>query len=100
MGVVDLVDVGFEDLILCVGTLEGEGHLQLFDLADDDPPPGPDSSVDGCLEHVASELLRDRASSARPALAGQIAYDRAREPAQIDAAVTVEALVLHGHERL
>ena len=101
VGVVDLVDVGFEDLVFCVSTLEGEGHLQLFDLSDDATQPGSDSSVDRCLEHVAGELLRDRAPSAcAPALAGEHADDGSREPTRVDASVVVEALVLYGHKRL
>ena len=90
---VDRVQVGGDDLVLgpLVGELVGEGGLaELLE----------DRAVGLGLEGVLDELLLDRGGALDAALAADVGEQGAGDPAQVDAAVVVEALVLDRHHRL
>jgi hypothetical protein len=85
---VDGVQVGSQDLLLRPLLLEAPGERRLAQLAADRRRVG--------TERVLDELLRDR----RPALHGaatEVVPGCAEDPAQVDAVVLVEALVLGCH---
>ena len=84
---VDFVQISFQDLVFGIRALEVTCDLHFFDLADH-------AALEADLvEHVASELLRDRASPAS-VVEGQHADHRPRDADGVEAAVLVEALVL------
>ena len=90
--IVDLIHVGFQNLVLRIGTLQFQRHLRLLELAQE-----PLFEADVLIPDVARQLLRERAS---PALvqgsSEQHVAHRARDAERVHTAVAVEALVLHG----
>ena len=90
---VDRVQVGGDDLVLgpLVGELVGEGGLaELLE----------DRAMGLGLERVLDELLLDRGGALDAAVVADVGPQRTGDPAQVDAAVVVEALVLDRDHRL
>jgi len=94
--VVDLVDVGFQDLVLSVGPLQRHGYLKLLQL-----PGNPFFETDALCEHVPGQLLGD----GTPAATGEGTIQKhpdngAGEPTSIEPVVGIETFVLNGDEGL
>jgi len=95
MGQVDLVHVGFQDLVLGVGPFQLQRHLQFLQL-----PFNPLFESDG-LEHVSSQLLGDGTpASPLEGSGGEHSEGRPGGAPEIDSPVLVEATVLDGDEGL
>ena len=76
---IDLVQVGLEDLVLVVTSLDDERHRGFLELA-------PERAL-GRQEEVLDELLGDGAPALTHGAGAQVRDQRARDPAQVDAAV-------------
>ena len=92
---VDLVEVGLEDLLLRVGALEGEGHLHLPQL-----PPNRDlPPVHRPREHVAGQLLGDRAAAGAAISVDGEVHRGAEGTPQVDSPVSPETPIFNGDKR-
>ena len=89
---IDLVQVGLEDLVLVVTSLDDHRHRGFLELA-------LERAV-GSQEEVLDELLGDGAAALTHLAGSQVREQRARDAAQIDAAMHLEALVLDGEDRV
>jgi hypothetical protein len=89
---VDLVEVGFEDLFFRVGALEGESHLHLPQLPSNrDLPP-----VHRPREHVAGELLGDRAAAGAAVPVDGEVHGSAQGSPRVDSLVSPETPIFNG----
>ena len=93
---VDVVQIQLEDLVLAEPVLDLVGHPDLEQLAAERALAGGDALRKG----VARELHRQRARSFFVTPGLQVREQGADDPAQVDGAVLVEALVLGGEEGL
>jgi hypothetical protein len=88
---VDAVEVDGEDLVLGEAPLQPERQHDFLNLA-------PDGALGG-EEEILGELLGEGRATLGDASLANVHVDRAQEPAIVDAAVIVEAAVLHGDHR-
>ena len=90
----DLIEIRLEYLLLAVVFL----HLARRCLLSQLSAEAQVGAIDQSGMHVANELLRDRARAAT--LSKNVVLQRAGDADDIDPVVLVEAVVLHGNERL
>jgi hypothetical protein len=86
------VQVRGQDPVLGLRPLEPPGQCGLAELARD--------RALVLVDRVLDELLRDRGAALHGATVGDVGLDRAEDPADVDAAVLVEPLVLDGDDRV
>ena len=91
---VNRIEIRLEDLRLVVAPFHIAGRTLLSQLA----PDGCITAIHQIRMHVADELLRDRAGTARVAHHGVL--HGSGDTHQIDTVVLVETLVLNRNERL
>ena len=89
---IDLVEVGLEDSFLAVAPLDQRGQPRLVELA-------PERAL-GIEQAILDELLCDRAATLGHAAGSQVDPRRPQQPAQIDAAMIEEAMILGGQDGL
>ncbi len=90
---VDGVEVLGEDLLLAPAAREVVGQRGLAELLED-------RALALGLQRDLDELLRDGRAALGAAVLGQVGHERAGDAADVDAVVGVEALVLHGDDRV